>query len=95
MTRAQPSETWERDRDVVVRLSDGPCAGTYATVKAFGEDCWQRLGNESVMLRYIKNLYEPGEYVWSGDALTDDQLVIKMKRERDTQGAVFGRSHGA
>jgi len=80
---------------VVVKLADGPCAGTYATVKALGDDCWQRLRREGVFLRYFKNLFQPGEYVWSGEALTEEQLVARMHTEQAESGAVFGRSHGA
>lgn len=90
------ADPFQRDHDVTVKLCDGPCAGTYATVKSFGGDCWQRLDRrEQVFLRYVKNLFAPGEYVWSGQAVTEPELVDKMKAEQDTRGAVFGRSHGA
>ena len=87
---------FERTEDVVVRLADGPCAGSYATVKAFGDECWHRLGrSEQVFLRYFKNLFAPAEYVWSGEALTEPELVARMHTEQAESGAVFGRSHGA
>lgn len=70
-------------RDVVVRLADGPCAGTHAAVASFGHECWQRLDKSAgVFLRYIKNLYEPGEYVWSGDAMTEPELIDKLRHDR-------------
>lgn len=85
--------TTSRTRSVVVKLTDGPCEGTHVTVKALGEDCYQRLGRrEQVWLRYLKNLYRPGEYVWSGEALTTDELAAKLKADESN---TYGETRGA
>lgn len=77
---------------VTVRLADGPCKDTYATVRGFGEDCWQRLARkEDVWLRYAKNLFKRGEYVWTGEALTTPELQAKLAASSDT----YGTSEGA
>lgn len=86
---------FQQDHDVVVKLADGPCAGAYATVRSFGMEAWQRLDRrEQVFLRYVKNLFAPGEYVWSGEAATEDELAEKLVAVK-RQGQYVARSHGA
>lgn len=81
------------NRSVVVRLADGPCAGSYATVKAFGEDCYQRLARrEDVWLRYVKNLFKRGEYVWSGEVLTTPELQARIAADKQN---TYAASEGA
>lgn len=82
-----------KQRPVVVRLADGPCADTYATVRGFGGDCYQRLDKKAqVWLRYAKNLYQPGEYVWTGEALTTLELGLRIKQDESN---TYGESRGA
>lgn len=70
--------------EIEILLADGPCRGTRATVRGFGEECWQRLDDcDGVWLRYFKNLYVPGEYVWSGEALTEDELKLKLLADKE------------
>lgn len=71
-------------REIEILLADGPCRGTHARVRGFGEECWQRLDDgHDVWCLYFKNLYVPGEYVWSGQALTTEEL--KRKLSADTE----------
>lgn len=82
-----------RNREVTVRLIDGPCAGTFARVVAFGDELYQRLGKrEQVWLRYFKNLYRSGEYLWSGEAYTSHEMQHRLGN--DTQNT-YGWTEGA
>jgi hypothetical protein len=81
------------ERSIIVKLTDGPCAGTHATVRGFGHDCWQRLGRrDQVWCRYLKNLYRRGEYVWSGEALTEHELKAKLAADKQN---TYGSSEAA
>lgn len=77
---------------ITVKLTDGPLAGTYARVLGFGDDCYQKVGREQVWCRYLKNLYARGEYIWSGEAVTEYEL--KRKVETDTKNT-YGATQGA
>lgn len=80
-------------RIVTVLLADGPCAGTYARVLSWGTECWQKLDrSEQVWLRYLKNLYQPGVYVWSGDARTTHDHAAAIARDTEN---TYGCTEGA
>lgn len=81
------------DRSVVVRLSDGPCEGRFASIAVFRDECYQKLSNrEQVWLRYLKNLYKPGEFIWSGEAITTHELAQLIKNDKNN---TYGQSEGA
>lgn len=74
----------------MVKLTDGPCEGQYAKVLSFGTILWQKVGKrEGVWAKYLKNLYKPGEYVWSGQVVTDKQMQEATK-DRDDLGFTTG-----
>lgn len=80
-------------RLVTVKLSDGPCSGTHARVLSLGEDCWQKLDrNDDVWLRYVKNIFIPGEYIWTGEARTTQDQVLAMLRDKEN---TYGMTEGA
>lgn len=79
-------------RPVVVHLADGPCAGTFAKVLSHGNELYQRLGpRQQVWCRYVKNLFVPGEYVWSGEAVTTWQHAAMIKNDTEN---TYGESYG-
>lgn len=82
-------------KNIVVRLEDGPCAGSFATIKAFNRDVWQRLGpRQQAWCRYVKDMLRPGVFVWSGEMVTTEQLALMLKRHT-TAGNTYGQSQGA
>lgn len=82
-------------RDVVVRLYDGPCDGTFATIRAFNREVWQRIGQgQQAWCRYVKDLLPPGRFRWSGEMVTTEQLALMLQRHTDA-GNTYGESRGA
>lgn len=80
-------------RPVTIHLADGPCADRYATVMSYGEECFQKLSvRDEVWCKYVKNLFKPGEYVWSGDAVTTNQLQDKVTADKQN---TYGSTQGA
>lgn len=85
-------------RRVVVKLMDGPCAGTHAQV-AEGSECWQRVGKPGgvgvetqMWARY--DVARPGKYVYSGVTVTTEQLYAGLKAAEEA-GHTHGESYGA
>jgi hypothetical protein len=85
-------ETLQR-KPVVVRLADGPCAGSFATIASYGDEIWQKLGaREQVWVQYVKNLYQPGEFVFAGRARTTDEHAAAIAGDSEN---TYGMSGGA
>lgn len=92
-----------RQRLVPVLLVDGPCAGTWTHVAAWGQECWQRIGKPlpsragsdvQVWARYDHSPARQGEYLYSGICCTTDELGRGIAAHKRA-GHTFGESEGA
>jgi hypothetical protein len=86
---------------VTVLLADGPCAGRYEQVAAWGTECWVRIGqpgkpgvDTQMWARYDHNPLRRGEYVYAGVAVTTDMLGRALQRHKQA-GHIHGESYGA
>lgn len=86
---------------ITVRLEDGPCAGRFEQVAAWGNECWARVGKPGkpgpetqMWARYDHNPLSRGEYVYSGITITTDELQHALDAAQ-ADGHTYGESRGA
>lgn len=86
---------------ITVRLVDGPCAGRFEQVAAWGNECWARVGKPGkttvetqMWARYDHDPLTRGEYTYSGVTVTTDQLARGLA-EAQADGHSYGESRGA
>jgi hypothetical protein len=89
--------TLRRSTLVPILLVDGPCAGTWTQVAAWGQECWQRVGrtgvDKQVWARYDHSPLRQGEYFYSGMCLSTSDLGAALAAHKKA-GHTHGESRG-
>lgn len=86
---------------VTVHLADGPCAGRFEQVAAWGAECWTRVGppgghgvESQMWARYDHVPLTKGRYVYSGVTI-DTETMRNALAALVRDGHDYGESYGA